>query len=89
MNFRRVLLGLTAVVVLLGAAVSSAGAFKGFESPSHNIGCVMYETGARCDIQHHSFVEAARSRRSRPSAPTSANASGSGSTTTSETRYSG
>jgi hypothetical protein len=37
----------------LGAA--GAAAFKGFESPSHNIGCVMTEQGARCDIRHHSW----------------------------------
>ena len=55
MNPRRVLLALAAVVALLGAGASSAGAFKGFESPSHNIGCVMFEQGARCDIRHHSW----------------------------------
>jgi hypothetical protein len=52
---RRVLLVLAAAVTLLGAGASSAGAFKGFESPSHNIGCIMVEQGVRCDILHHSF----------------------------------
>ena len=55
MSFRRVLLAVAVVTMLLEATAASAGAFKGFESPSHNIGCVMYETGARCDIQHHSW----------------------------------
>lgn len=39
----------------LPVAASPASAFKGFESPSHNIGCVMFEQGARCDIRHHSW----------------------------------
>ena len=48
---------LSALVISLGlaAAAPGAGAFKGFESPSRNIGCVMYAQGARCDIIHHSW----------------------------------
>lgn len=42
-------------LVFGGAAVAPALAFKGFESPSHNIGCIMSEQGARCDIRHHSW----------------------------------
>jgi hypothetical protein len=52
---RRALLVLACVVVPIGAGTASATAFKGFESPSHNIGCVLYEQGARCDIHHHSW----------------------------------
>jgi hypothetical protein len=55
MNPRRVLLAFVPMVALLGAGASSAAAFKGFESPSHNIGCIMVEQGARCDIGHHSW----------------------------------
>jgi hypothetical protein len=35
--------------------VSHAAAFKGFEAPSGNIGCVMTEQGARCDIRDHTW----------------------------------
>jgi hypothetical protein len=52
---RRALLALAGAAFLSGGAASSAAAFKGFESPSRNIGCVMYEQGARCDIIHHSW----------------------------------
>ncbi len=55
MNPRRVLLALVAAMALLGAGASGAAAFKGFESPSHNIGCIMSEQGARCDIGQHSW----------------------------------
>jgi hypothetical protein len=34
---------------------SGAAAYKGFESPTQNIGCIMFEQGARCDIIHHSW----------------------------------
>ena len=44
-------LGLLLSVLL----VSTASAFKGFEAPSGNIGCVMTEQGARCDITHHTW----------------------------------
>lgn len=48
---------LTIGLALAGSALAAGGAaaFKGFESPSHNIGCVMFEQGARCDIRHHSW----------------------------------
>jgi hypothetical protein len=55
MNTRRVLLALVAALALLGTGAASANAFKGFESPSHNIGCIMAEQGARCDIRQHSW----------------------------------
>lgn len=47
------LTGLT--VAFTAVAVSGAAAFKGFESPTQNIGCIMFEQGARCDILHHSW----------------------------------
>jgi hypothetical protein len=51
------LLALASICALaaLATAASGAGASKGFESPSGNIGCVMYAQGARCDILHHSW----------------------------------
>jgi hypothetical protein len=52
---RRALLVLAAAALMIAAAAVGASAFKGFESPSHNIGCVMFEDGARCDILHHSW----------------------------------
>jgi len=55
LNWRRTFLVLALAVLALCLGVSRASAFKGFESPSHNIGCVMYEQGARCDIIHHSW----------------------------------
>jgi hypothetical protein len=58
MKVRRTLLLLFSIgLALAGSALAAGGAaaFKGFESPSHNIGCVMFEQGARCDILHHSW----------------------------------
>lgn len=55
MRVRPALLVFVAMALLFGAAASGAAAFKGFASPSHNIGCVMFEDGARCDIGHHSW----------------------------------
>lgn len=52
---RRALLVLLATAAALAAVASPAAAFKGFETPSHNIACVLYEQGARCDISHHSW----------------------------------
>jgi hypothetical protein len=47
---------LLAVVLALALLPAPAAlAFKGFESPSGNIGCVMTEQGARCDIKDHSW----------------------------------
>lgn len=37
------------------ALVASASAFKGFVSPTHNIGCVMDKQAVRCDIRDHSW----------------------------------
>jgi hypothetical protein len=45
-----------ALVALTGlATAASASAFKGFVSPSHNIGCVMDSQAVRCDIRDHSW----------------------------------
>jgi hypothetical protein len=45
-----------ALVALAGlATAASASAFKGFVSPSHNIGCVISSQSARCDIRDHSW----------------------------------
>jgi hypothetical protein len=52
---RRSLLVLVAAALMLAAGASNAMAFKGFESPSHNIGCILTEQGARCDIGRHSW----------------------------------
>ncbi len=41
--------------LLLTVGVSQASAVKGFETPSGNIGCVLVEQGARCDILKHSW----------------------------------
>ena len=55
MMARRALLALVVAALALLAAAAPAAAFKGFESPSHNIGCVMTDQGARCDIRRHSW----------------------------------
>jgi hypothetical protein len=52
---RRLALLLALALAIFTIPASGATAFKGLESPSRNIGCVMYETGARCDIQHHAW----------------------------------
>lgn len=38
---------------LVAAAPASAATF--FETPSHNIGCVISSSGARCDIREHAW----------------------------------
>lgn len=52
---RRALLVLAAAALALAVGTASAGAYKGFETPSHNIGCILTEQGARCDIRDHSW----------------------------------
>lgn len=52
---RRSLLVLVAAALALAVGASSAAAFKGFETPSHNIGCILTEQTARCDIRDHSW----------------------------------
>ncbi len=52
---RRTLLVLAAAALLLAAGAAQATAFKGFETPSHNIGCILTDQGARCDIREHSW----------------------------------
>jgi len=52
---RRSLLVLAAAALALAVGASSAAAYKGFETPSHNIGCILTEQGARCDIRKHSW----------------------------------
>jgi hypothetical protein len=37
------------------ALAASASAFKGFVSPTRNIGCVMDKEAVRCDIRDHSW----------------------------------
>jgi hypothetical protein len=51
----RVLLLVALAVTFVAAAASPAAAYKGFVSPSHNIGCVMEDNGVRCDIRDHSW----------------------------------
>ena len=57
LSARRVITLLTSALALslTVLAGSDAAAFKGFEAPSGNIGCIMTEQGARCDIIHHSW----------------------------------
>jgi hypothetical protein len=52
---RRLTLAPAVAALVLGAGASQAMAFKGFETPSHNIGCVLTEQGARCDIGKHAW----------------------------------
>ena len=52
---RKVVSILVVVALALGVGASGAAAFKGFETPSHNIGCILFEQGARCDISKHSW----------------------------------
>jgi hypothetical protein len=52
---RTFLSALAATAVLFAASASQAMATKGFESPSRNIGCVLFAQGARCDIRNHSW----------------------------------
>jgi hypothetical protein len=55
-NSRRLLAICGAVLLLLLAIpVASASAYKGFETPSGNIGCLLTEQGARCDIRQHDW----------------------------------
>jgi len=44
---------LAVLVSMLVAAPAGAATF--FESPSHNIGCVIGSSGARCDIREHAW----------------------------------
>ena len=44
---------MTAAAVLLGAVPASAATF--FETPSHNIGCVISKSDARCDIRERAW----------------------------------
>jgi hypothetical protein len=52
---RRAVFLLAGALTLTALSASDAAAFKGFEAPSGNIGCIMTEQGARCDIIHHSW----------------------------------
>jgi hypothetical protein len=52
---RRSLLALVATALILATGASGAAATKGFETPSRNIGCVLFAQGARCDIAKHSW----------------------------------
>jgi hypothetical protein len=46
---------LVAVVASAFAAVPASAAAVQFETPSHNIGCALSKSGARCDIREHAW----------------------------------
>ena len=47
-------LAVACAAILVAAAPASAATF--FETPSHNIGCVISKSGARCDIREHAWT---------------------------------
>ena len=47
---------LALAVVALAVVAAPAGAYTFFETPSHNIGCVISKTGTRCDIREHAWT---------------------------------
>jgi hypothetical protein len=52
------MLGFVAAAVLAFAAIvapAAALAYKGFDSPTENIGCIMESHGVRCDISDHEW----------------------------------
>ncbi len=51
----RTIAAAAAAVAVSGAAAGSSEAFGGFQSPSHNIGCIISKQGARCDIAKRSW----------------------------------
>jgi hypothetical protein len=51
----RVLLLTICGFVALAAAPPAHAAPVSFESPSHNIGCYLAKSGARCDIRQHAW----------------------------------
>jgi len=51
----RLLAGCAVLGGLLLAAAGTASAIKSFQTPSHNIACVMATSGVRCDIAKHSW----------------------------------
>jgi hypothetical protein len=51
----RVLIAAALAATCALALAASASAFKGFVSPTHNIGCVMDTQAVRCDIRDHSW----------------------------------
>ena len=56
---------LALALVALAVAAAPAGAYTFFESPSHNIGCVISKTGARCDIREHAWTPPPSPARAR------------------------
>ncbi|MFL5870368.1 MAG: DUF6636 domain-containing protein [Solirubrobacterales bacterium] len=53
---RRLLLSMALSLAALALTASAAPAkLKLFQSPSHNIGCVMAAKYVRCDIRHHKW----------------------------------
>jgi hypothetical protein len=42
-------------IALLLVSAAQASAYTFFETPSHNIGCVISKAGARCDIREHAW----------------------------------
>jgi hypothetical protein len=45
----------TVVLAVLAPSASAKSKFKFFESPSGNIGCVIFGGGVRCDIRNHQW----------------------------------
>lgn len=55
LTLRRALIAAVLASLGLFFTAAGAGAFVGFQSPSHNIGCVIAKSGVRCDIKHRSW----------------------------------
>ena len=51
---RSVVAGLALLLIAL-VVPAAASAYKAFESPSGNIGCIMESHGVRCDIREHDW----------------------------------
>jgi hypothetical protein len=43
------------LAALLAATSGASAGLKQFQSPTHNIGCVMIAQAVRCDIRHHQW----------------------------------
>lgn len=51
----RLLIAAAVVAAFVAVAASPAAAYKGFVSPTGNIGCIMEDRAVRCDIREHSW----------------------------------
>ena len=60
---RRSLLVLAATALALAVGASQASAYKGFETPSHNIGCILTEQGATLRHPRPRLAHSEASRR--------------------------